>query len=96
MQQNSVSEYIRYLERRKLGFSSLSTMLPSQIVNEILAIHAPSMPNGRDTIRWAATNDRYYTTNSAYSALASGMNQNMGVWKRVRRLKVLEKIRFFL
>lgn len=83
-------------EGGRWALNKLYTVLPSDIRDEIVAVHIPSVPVGHESLRWAVTNDGRYTTHSAYHSLVETEVANPGIWRSIRRAKVPEKQRFFL
>lgn len=83
-------------EGGRRNLSSMYTILPNQVKEEILAIQVPCAPNGRDALRWTETTNGQYTTTSAYSTLTETNDNVSFALKKIWKVKVSKKIRFFL
>ena len=74
----------------------LTTNLPHEIVNQLVAILAPKETDGPDSIGWTGTNTRHFTIQSGYNLQQEGNCSIDGNWKILWSWKGPHRIQTFM
>lgn len=75
----------------------ISGLIPTNLVNRILAIPPPSLGNGSDAMLWPGNNLGQFSIFSSYSLLANyEIQEDCAFWKKDWKCGVPERVREFL
>lgn len=84
-------------DKGEWDWCSLRHMFPQDMLDKVATIHPPSKDMGRDISTRERTSNGAFTTTTTYEAFSYARRDNQGVqWKKIWRLKVLERIRVFI
>lgn len=78
------------------NWQAFSNLLPSTIPLQFASV---SITNGGDSIYWAKNSDGNYSVRSGYIAIQGWLDlqgADKGFYKRIWKLRVLERVRYFI
>jgi hypothetical protein len=75
----------------------MNDWLPQKIVQRIIAIVPPSRDGGDDLRRWPGDMKGEFTVSAAYHLLLStNYINNHDIWNQIWRVRVQERVKFFI
>jgi len=79
------------------NWSMLEQWLPASVLQKIQAITTPDLANGEDTLNWPGDRHGIFSVAAAYHRLCNFTDAAPVVdWKRIWKLKLLERVRCFM